>query len=194
MKFLLILLLLILTVPVQGQPLKRRFPFWFAPSKRTVSYGITGGLFIGEETRQHVNGLYLELPGQGLAAIMMPGDPFVHYVDSLPACANQINGVSLSLTGSMNTDLAMHGLAINPFGAYYKKLRGVNVAGLIALVAEARGVNIGLLGNICDRMKGLQVGLFNNAHQLKGVQIGLWNVNQKRKLPLINWHFGKDDQ
>lgn len=194
MKYPLILLLLVLAVPVQGQHLKRRYPFWFAPAKRTVSNGITGGLFIDEETRQHVNGLYLELPGQGLAAIMMPGDPFVHYVDSLPACANQINGVSLSLTGSMNTDLAMHGLAINPIGAYYKKLRGVNVAGFMALVAEARGVNIGLLGNICDRMQGLQVGLFNKAHRLKGVQIGLWNVNQQRKLPLINWSFGRENR
>ncbi len=194
MKYPLILLLFVLAVPVQGQPPKRRYPCWFAPSKRTVSSGITAGLFIGEETHQHVNGLYLELPGQGLAVIMMPGDPFVHHVDSLPACANQINGISLSLTGSMNADLAMRGLAINPLGAYYKKLRGVNVAGYMALVAEAQGVNIGLVHNICDRMKGLQVGLFNKAHRLRGVQIGLWNVNQQRKLPLINWSFARENR
>lgn len=188
-KCLLIPFLLILTFPVHAQDVQSRYPFWFAPSKRTASYGITAGPFIGEETRQEVNGLYLELPGQGLVTIMLPGNPFVYYVDSLPTCANQINGVSLSLTGTVNTELAMRGLAINPVGSYYKKLRGVNIAGLAALVADARGVNIGLFGNMCDRMNGLQMGLFNNARRLKGIQIGLWNVNQKRRLPLVNWNF-----
>ncbi|HEX8531447.1 MAG TPA: hypothetical protein VF646_15555 [Cytophagales bacterium] len=189
MKHLLSLLFLMLTVAAPAQEMKKRYPCWFTPSRRTVSSGITAGLFIGEETRQRVNGLYLELPGQGLAVIMLPGNPTVRYVDSLPACANQINGVSLSLTGTLNAELALHGLAVNPMGSYYKKLRGVNITGILGMGVEVKGINVGLFANVCDRMNGLQIGLFNTARRLRGIQIGLWNVNQKRKLPLVNWSF-----
>lgn len=75
MKHLLILLFLALTVSVQGQEIKRRYPFWFTPSKYTSSYGIIVGPFIKEETHQQVNGLYVEVPGQGLAGILLPGNP-----------------------------------------------------------------------------------------------------------------------
>lgn len=37
--------------------------------------------------------------------------------------------------------------------------------------------------------KGLQIGIRNKSDNMKGIQIGLWNVNGKRKLPIINWNF-----
>jgi hypothetical protein len=38
-------------------------------------------------------------------------------------------------------------------------------------------------------MSGLQIGIVNKSKNLRGIQIGIWNVNQKRKLPLLNWNF-----
>lgn len=50
-------------------------------------------------------------------------------------------------------------------------------------------VQLSILGNGSKEMKGVQIGLFNKAVKLRGIQIGAWNVNQKRKLPIINWNF-----
>ncbi len=38
-------------------------------------------------------------------------------------------------------------------------------------------------------MKGLQIGVVNKAKRLRGIQLGIWNINERRKLPLINWNF-----
>ena len=54
---------------------------------------------------------------------------------------------------------------------------------------KIKGLQIGILGNNTHEMKGVQIGLINKSKKLKGLQIGLWNVNQKRKLPFINWNF-----
>jgi hypothetical protein len=48
------------------------------------------------------------------------------------------------------------------------------------------GVELGLQ-NQAHRMNGLQLGLFNRCVELNGLQIGLWNVNEKRRLPFVNW-------
>jgi hypothetical protein len=54
---------------------------------------------------------------------------------------------------------------------------------------KTKGLQIGILGNNADKMNGVQISIFNKSKKLKGIQIGLWNVNQKRKFPLINWSF-----
>jgi hypothetical protein len=54
------------------------------------------------------------------------------------------------------------------------------------------GVQLGGLANFSKKMDGLQIALFNKSENFRGLQIGLWNVNQKRKLPFINWNFSRD--
>jgi hypothetical protein len=43
--------------------------------------------------------------------------------------------------------------------------------------------------NTTENLFGLQIGLYNTSENLFGLQIGIWIVNQKRKLPFINWNF-----
>ena len=43
-------------------------------------------------------------------------------------------------------------------------------------------------------MRGLQIGVVNKSKNLRGIQIGIWNVNQKRRLPLINWNFKRSTE
>lgn len=97
----------------------------------------------------------------------------------------QVNGISTALF--MNFSQVHNGIMTALFNdAYY--LNGLQL-GLSNNGYKTRGIQIGILGNNADEMKGIQIGLFNKSKGLKGIQIGLWNVNQKRKLPLINWNF-----
>ena len=81
----------------------------------------------------------------------------------------QVNGVSLS--GFMSMGEKLNGLSVNLlWNRYY----------------HVNGVTIGVV-NSSVLTKGVQIGLINRTRRLKGLQIGLWNVNDKRKLPLINW-------
>jgi len=82
-----------------------------------------------------------------------------------------INGVSMSAGASMG--FLMNGLSINLFTSKYGQVNGV----ILAMFNQAHD------------MSGLQIGLVNKTNELHGFQIGLWNVNSKRKLPLINWSF-----
>lgn len=99
----------------------------------------------------------------------------------------QVNGISTSLM--TNFIQKQNGLMAAMYNdAYY--LNGLQV-GVRNNGSKTKGVQIGLLDNRARKMKGLQIGLFNNSENFFGLQIGLWNVNQKRKLPLINWNFKK---
>lgn len=51
---------------------------------------------------------------------------------------------------------------------------------------EFNGIQIGGENHIETKGSGLQVGVFNKSKNFKGFQLGLWNVNEKRKLPIIN--------
>lgn len=97
----------------------------------------------------------------------------------------QVNGMSTSLF--MNFTQRHNGVMTSLFNdAYY--MNGLQV-GFINNGYKTKGLQMGILGNIADEMNGVQISLINKSEKLKGIQIGLWNVNQKRKLPLINWNF-----
>jgi len=97
----------------------------------------------------------------------------------------QVNGISTSLF--MNFSQKHNGIMTALFNdAYY--MNGLQV-GFSNNGYKMKGLQIGILGNHTQEMKGVQIGLINKSKKLKGLQIGLWNVNQKRKLPLINWNF-----
>lgn len=97
----------------------------------------------------------------------------------------QVNGISTSLV--MNFTQKHNGVMTALFNyAYY--MNGLQF-GFLNNGYKTKGLQIGMLSNNAHEMSGLQIGLFNKSKKLKGLQIGLWNVNQKRKLPLINWNF-----
>jgi hypothetical protein len=91
--------------------------------------------------------------------------------------------------GGVIGDVKMHGVSLN--GGIYQSVssKGLVVTGSQSIVDEFNGVLISGLRNKSIKGKGLQVSLLNVCKHMKGIQIGLWNVNSKRKLPLINWSF-----
>jgi hypothetical protein len=97
----------------------------------------------------------------------------------------QVNGISASLFGNFTQKHNGLMLAMSN-DAYY--MNGLQI-GLGNNGFKTKGVQIGLIGNSAKEMKGVQIGLFNKSENLNGLQIGLWNVNQRRKFPLINWNF-----
>jgi hypothetical protein len=101
-----------------------------------------------------------------------------------------VNGISTSLF--MNLNQKHNGLMAAMFNeAYY--MNGIQI-GLSNYGSKTKGIQLALITNETNEMKGLQIGLFNKSKKFKGLQIGLWNVNQKRKLPLINWNFNRDTE
>lgn len=99
----------------------------------------------------------------------------------------KVNGISASLI--MNFTQKHNGVMAALFNdAYY--MNGFQI-GIGNKGDKTKGLQIAGIGNYTKEMKGVQIGLFNKSEKFKGIQIGLWNVNQKRKLPLINWNFEK---
>lgn len=100
----------------------------------------------------------------------------------------QVNGISTSFL--MNFTQKHNGVMIAALnGTYY--MNGLQV-GFSNNGYKTNGLQIGFLDNNADEMKGVQIGLFNKSKKINGLQIGIWNVNQKRKLPLINWNFKRN--
>ena len=134
---------------------------------------------------EKINGLNLSLSGtachcltNGLTAGLIGQ---IHF---------QVNGISISIFGN-STQKHNGVMAAISNEAYY--MNGLQV-GLFNSGYKTKGVQLGIIGNYADEMKGLQIGLSNISKKLKGIQIGLWNVNQKRKLPFINWNFEEDTE
>ena len=97
----------------------------------------------------------------------------------------QVNGISTSLLANFTQKHNGLMLAMSN-DAYY--MNGLQI-GLGNNGFKTKGVQIGLIGNSAKEMKGVQIGLFNKSEKLNGLQIGIWNVNQRRKFPIINWNF-----
>jgi hypothetical protein len=97
----------------------------------------------------------------------------------------QVNGISSTLI--LNYTQIQNGLMASLFNDAYK-MNGVQI-GASNYGHKTIGIQLGIISNSSNEMRGVQIGLFNTAMHLKGIQIGLWNVNQKRKLPFINWNF-----
>lgn len=128
----------------------------------------------------------------------------------------KVNGINLCTTGTIG-NCHINGLTVGGVGQSMLKVNGVSLSGLMNLVQKqnglmiamfndaffmngaqmgfsnkahfAKGLQVAALNNYADDCKGLQVGLINKSIHLKGLQFGLWNVNQKRKLPIVNWCF-----
>jgi len=205
------IIFIVLTICSYGQN-KNRFPIWTFHEKNVniqgISVGFWSSLISGRNT--NTNGIRLELIGFGVFAPMAP---------QFPEFGNQrserVNGLSLSALGTVCDCLInglsaglgqityqVNGISVVPFMNITQKHNGIMLSGFNVSdtmnglqlgfnngSSKTNGVQIAFLINETEEMKGLQIGLFNNSKNLRGIQIGLWNVNQKRKLPLINWNF-----
>lgn len=129
----------------------------------------------------------------------------------------KVNGINISGSGTGCEDFVVNGLSVGAIGQYLYATNGLTVSIVTTLVDKHNGIQLSMfnethLGNgmqlglsndaidykgiqvsvLCNhaiKARGIQVGLFNKSKNLKGLQFGLWNVNQKRKMPLINWNF-----
>lgn len=178
------------------------YVFWFVPSRRDNIYGIAFGLF-GSEIICNVpnvkksHGINIQLFGQGL---FIPFNPKVFGYRGMFSC-DTCWGVTYK--DSLNYRAVHNGILVSTFGTMTDVSNGLVISGWFSLGHRANGVIINALANKYTVMNGLavsisnesyeangvQIGLVNRTRKLRGFQFGLWNVNDKRKLPLINWCF-----
>jgi hypothetical protein len=190
-----------------------RFPLWTFHKKDVNIHGISVGLWsdIQNERNTNTNGIRLELIGLGIFSPMIPDFPTFEEQRS-----ERINGLSLSATGTV-CDCLTNGLSAGFVGQINYQVNGISMAMLLNLTekhngimlatvnysqamnglqfgfnnngSEVNGVQVALTINESEKLSGLQIGIVNKSKNLRGIQIGIWNVNQKRKLPLLNWNF-----
>ncbi len=96
------------------------------------------------------------------------------------------NGLLISLLGPYQT--RVNGVCISLFYGQGAKLNGLALNLLRNDYNIVKGVELGVINEV-GKIKGVQIGVINLAKEVKGFQFGLWNVNEKRKLPFINWSF-----
>ncbi len=224
-KLLLLYSCLYLSTQLQAQDTiawKHRAPFWFTPTKNTQIYGLGLGLVNDSQGKTHakIHGLALEL-GIGFFLPIGVGTAFSDASTKEAAKRDTaapgliINGISLSITGSVRDD-KIRGLSLNGIGGASARMHGAQFALIMCMDWELRGLSACLIGNdayhvrgaqvallgnssadhkgfqisirnYSEKLRGVQIGLFNKSEKLRGLQIGLWNVGEKRSLPLINW-------
>jgi hypothetical protein len=118
------------------------------------------------------------------------GNALINMKDTIDRSAilTRVSGLSLS-GGGLVGDVKMNGVSINGGISTAIQTNGLVITGSQAITGEFNGMVICGLRNRAIKGRGVQIGLVNICKHLKGVQFGLWNVNSKRKLPLINWSF-----
>ena len=180
--------------------IQNRYVFGFLPSGANNVYGIAFGL-IGSEARcdkpftKKSHGLNVQILGQGfftpfyvfnknLNVYNLTQDTTYFSDSTIVAPKAQHNGIILSGLGTFTE--VINGVSISPWMSLNGSVNGLSLNFLVNNIFVLNGVALGLY-NETMQTHGVQIGLINRTHQLKGVQFGLWNVNEKRKLPLINW-------
>jgi hypothetical protein len=180
-----------------SQKTNNAFIFHFIPSIKDNIYGVSFGP-IGSESICNVShlrkshGLNFQLIGQGL---FIPLNVQEFSFDSLLLTPDTLllttqntrslhNGLLFSTFGTY-TDFS-NGLVLSACCSFGRKINGLAVNLVANKYVVVNGVELGLQ-NQAHTMNGLQLGLFNRCVELNGLQIGLWNVNEKRKLPFMNW-------
>lgn len=166
-----------------------------------LSFGLVSTM--ADDRNVTTNGLRLEVPGIGIISFMGNGFPNAKEPFDLAnfKYSEVVNGLNIS-TGSW-CNCNYNGWTFAAVGQYGKLGNGFSFAGGRNIIDQQNGVQMAIIANSSYYMdgvqisgfnyintgSGLQIGLLNRSKHFKGIQIGLWNVNQKRKLPLINWNF-----
>lgn len=179
------------------------YVFWFLPSRKDNIYGVAVGIFGSEIicntpiNVKRTHGINIQMIGQGLF-IPLNTKAFgyknlfgsdkaraVVFKDSTNYRAVN-NGILLSGFGTM-TDVS-NGIVLSGWFSLGKQANGLILNALANKYTVMNGIGISV-GNESYEANGIQIGLVNRTRKLRGFQFGLWNVNGKRKLPLINWCF-----
>jgi hypothetical protein len=182
---------------IDSSKFKTRNFVWLSPMHAKEINGIAIGVATGNsmfsEMPVKINGLNLNVDFiTGLAGMMFT--PYTFYEMSVKRFndslenegSNTINGISLSAGGVVEGS-KFNGIFINGGLCESYKANGIFVSGVRNIFQNIRGISVSALRNDAYECKGIQIALINNCKHLKGLQIGLWNVNNKRKLPFINW-------
>ncbi|MGE7775170.1 hypothetical protein ACQKLP_10625 [Chitinophaga sp. NPDC101104] len=205
MRSLLISLFILSFLPSQAQHKKLRLPLWTFHQSNVNIYGIgLGWLPIYETVNTTTNGLRLEAPGPGLFIAFMPHAPWdTAFVSPKPIPADslpeKVNGINLSALGSMT--YRVNGISLGLIGQVNTRVNGISFSA-INVTEKHNGIQLGVVSitkNMCgiqlsfnaisDQVRGVQIGLLTSSSNTRGLQFGLWNVNEKRKLPILNWNF-----
>lgn len=102
-----------------------------------------------------------------------------------------INGINISGSG-IGGDYVINGISVGFVGHLTRQVNGIS-ASVINFSQIHNGIQIAVY-NECYKMHGIQIGLENHSKHTRGIQLGFWNVNERRKLPLINWNFRRKKQ
>jgi hypothetical protein len=203
------LTLILIVFTTNGQKRKNYFPIWTYHQRNINIHGVSLGIgsVRGEPRNTNTNGIKVELIGAGLAVPLIPRSPIAtndsSFIDEINVdVSERINGLNISASGTV-CDCVTNGITVGFLGQINLRVRGVSGAFIMNFTQSIAGVHAAIIMtesyqlngvqisafNEGHRLNGLQIGVFNKSTTLKGIQIGLWNVNQKRKLPFINWSF-----
>jgi hypothetical protein len=174
----------------------------FSPSKKTQNVNILIKYFDeidGEIKPKKVNGLGLGLNiiGIFLPPLVLFNAPFVKdwsFADiesniPLPEKMNKINGLQFSFINMKPTTTNGLEISLSSNISAPSKINGVSYSPIFNIHHTTNGITIATFANISQKCRGIQVGLINSCKDSRGIQIGFWNVNEKRKMPIINWNF-----
>ena len=185
------------TLKKQKTPIYKK-GVWFTPSNANRIKGVTIGL-----QSMHAQGEPLEISGVNFNADALSflmgmyafiDLPFNNYLINMPDTVDKsginirVSGLSFS-GGGLVGPILVKGVSFNGGVCSATESKGLLLTGSQNLVDEFNGVVISGLRNKSVKGRGMQVGLLNICKNMKGIQLGLWNVNSKRRLPLVNWSF-----
>ena len=215
MKKLLLTTLFLISIKVFSQNFneKTRYLFWSFHTQNTTINGVSFGAFPQFEKKRFVktNGIRLEIPGIGLIGFMGNGTLIrigenEEIINGLNISGGTIGNTSFNgLTLALVTQggIVNNGIAIAGMWNGMNKSNGIQVASMINETNYSNGIQIALsnttelmngiqiggINFVNEKMVGIQIGIWNKSKITKGIQLGIWNINEKRKLPLINWNF-----
>jgi len=170
------------------------FPLWTMHTYDTTIYGMSVGIHSGFDNDRYVrtNGLRMELPGLGFAAVLFYGYPIMEKISKLEEkedytlfeldkkewhISEVVNGINVS-SGSLG-GLNYNGITIGVFAQNGVLNNGIALAGVWNSLAKSNGITASFIINETFYNRGLQLALRNTSFDMKGVQIGLINNSIK---------------
>lgn len=169
---------------------------WVLPTRANEINGLAVGVHTGQlyGRKLTINGLNIsaDVPAVFISMMssmmMLMKIPLASISDSADNdwCITNINGLSVSMGGLLR-GRNLNGIMFNGGMCSAMKARGIFVSGGYNMFTDFKGISIAGLRNVAAKGRGLQIGLLNTCKHFRGLQIGLWNVNNKRKMPLLNW-------
>lgn len=187
----------------------KRYGIAFLPSKAHHIYGLSFGL-IGSEVycnlayTKHSHGINIQVVGQGVFSLFyLFNSSFLNH-NQIP---DEKDPVNTDMENEISKDsldfkrVVHNGVLFSLFGTFSDEVNGVSIGSLMSINDKINGLSLHLIANNIQKLngvslaifnssfqtKGMQIGLVNKTHKLQGLQLGFWNVNESRKLPIINW-------